>query len=92
MYYSLIDTPLVTDTAAGIRITTFTADFMGCDNPDTTFVSMVLLPCPALDALEVCEYQTESDARLGHAELVNAYTGWSQRKVQSEIRNQFFGC
>jgi hypothetical protein len=85
MYYSLRESPLVSDTAFGIRIATFTSNFMGDQTPGIQFVSIVCLPCPTQDAIETCRYRTESEARHGHAQLVQTYACWSQGKVQSEI-------
>ncbi len=85
MSYSLKESPLVTDTISGIRITTFTSSFMGIQKPGIQYASAVSLPCCSLDAVEKREYRTESEGRLGHAELVETYKCWSRAKVQFEI-------
>ncbi len=90
MQYPLTESPLVDDTKAGIRISTFTAQFMGINKPGIKFASIVCLPCPTLDSIETKEYPTESYAIVGHEQLKNKYSSWSQNTVQAEIRNRVF--
>ena len=90
MYHSLEDSPLVTDTRCGIRIVTMSSKFADIRTPGIHFVSMVLLPCSRLDAIEIREYETERQALSGHAELVSKHDRWTRDDARLEIERRLW--